>query len=294
MSKKLVYSLGRRGFFSEINNLVLAIIYSKRYGYNLIVNTFYWNYRIKKGLGDYFKCNLSVSNNPLSAQMTRTGISEKFNPMSLHDWFYKLCEYQNKIYDAISRNMVWGKQVYNQLRSPSFRNSILRDEFSKELGEILALNETIGEKVKSIRRDIGLPDDFIGVHIRRGDKITTGEMDNISLKRYVSKIEEYDIDDVYIATDDISTINSIREALDNKYKIYHNPCLKTNGFNEGAFNKLSKRAKQMEAETLLTDMFILFDSKNFIGTYSSNLSRVVPCIIGFDKCISLDDEWSIG
>ena len=111
MSKKLVYSLGRRGFFSEINNLVLAIIYSKRYGYNLIVNTFYWNYRIKKGLGDYFKCNLSVSNNPLSAQMTRTGISEKFNPMSLHDWFYKLCEYQNKIYDAISRNMVWGKQV---------------------------------------------------------------------------------------------------------------------------------------------------------------------------------------
>ena len=111
-----------------------------------------------------------------------------------------------------------------------------------------------------------MPDDFIGVHIRRGDKITTGEMDNISLKRYVSKIEEYDIDDVYIATDDISTINSIREALDNKYKIYHNPCLKTNGF----------------------------DSKNFIGTYSSNLSRVVPCIIGFDKCISLDDEWSIG
>lgn len=294
MQSKIVYSLGRRGFFSEINNLVLAIIYSRRNNYKLLVNSLYWNCRVNIGLGDYFSLNISETINPLSAQMTRTGISQGFNPRNPHDWFYKFCDYSNGIYELFNKNTIWGKDIYEKIRSNSFRESISKDEFSKTLCSILTLNQDVKTKIESTRNAIKLPKDYIGIHIRRGDKITTGEMENISLDEYVDEIKKGNTSNIYIATDDLTTVEIIRDSLGSDYRVFYNPDLNARGFDEGSFNKMSKQAKQKETETLLTDMFILFGSKKFIGTYSSNLSRVVPCVIGFDKCVSLDNEWVIG
>ena len=63
---KLIYSLGRRGFFSEINNMILAKIYAKDNNYEFSVNSLYWNCRLKKGLRDYFKLSLNENNNILN------------------------------------------------------------------------------------------------------------------------------------------------------------------------------------------------------------------------------------
>ena len=50
MKKKgtLVYSLTTRGLFSELSNLVMAFYYANQKGLNFIINSRYWNGKIKK------------------------------------------------------------------------------------------------------------------------------------------------------------------------------------------------------------------------------------------------------
>ena len=49
MKKKgtLVYSLTTRGLFSELSNLVMAFYYANQKGLNFIINSRYWNGKIK-------------------------------------------------------------------------------------------------------------------------------------------------------------------------------------------------------------------------------------------------------
>ena len=37
----------------------------------------------------------------------------------------------------------------------------------------------------------------------------------------------------------------------------------------------------------------IYISTFFIGTYTSNVSRIVPLYVGFEKSLSLDDEWKL-
>ena len=52
-----------RGFFSEINNMIIAKIFAEEHHWDFEVNSFYWNCRYKKGLRDYFYIELQEYNN---------------------------------------------------------------------------------------------------------------------------------------------------------------------------------------------------------------------------------------
>ena len=143
---------------------------------------------------------------------------------------------------------------------------------------------------------MGIPNNYIGVHIRRGDKITSKEMEEIRLDKYVNTIINYKSvsSNVFIATDDTSIINDIKEKLNfHGFNIFYNSKNQSTGFNEAFFNKASKQTRREETINVLFDMDVLIHSKFFIGTYTSNLSRVVPFFLGLDKCISLDNDWNI-
>lgn len=92
MQKKLIYNLGRRGFFSEINNMILAKIFAQKNNYEFEVNSFYWNCRYKEGLRDYFELHFPENNNILSAQQTRSDQKFVILPHNAHDLFYNITE----------------------------------------------------------------------------------------------------------------------------------------------------------------------------------------------------------
>ncbi len=141
-----------------------------------------------------------------------------------------------------------------------------------------------------------LPDKYIGIHIRKGGKITSQEMQEIHLDKYVNTILRHkDVStNVYVATNDVSIIQDIKEKLESQgICIYYNNLHKSQGFNESDFNHADKQTRYQETINVLLDMEVLIQSSFFIGTYTSNLSRVVPFFLGLDKCISLDNDWNI-
>lgn len=162
--------------------------------------------------------------------------------------------------------------------------------YSNLLKHFYQYNKQLNALIKTRINEIILPAKYIGVHIRKGDKISSGEMNDIDLKKYIEKIKEHDIQNIYIATDDISIIPQIKKLLPT-YNIFYNHSVSQTGFFEKEFNKKTKNEKVNDVINVLIDVEILKSANYFIGTFSSNLSRIIPCFIKLDKCTSIDIDW---
>lgn len=295
MKTKLIYNLGRRGFFSEINNMILAKIYANKYHFDFIVNSYYWNCRYKNGLHDYFENEIQEQNNLFSAQITRNRFRFTYKINNLHTLFYNINYIRNVAYLIFHRNVLLGSEIYNEMRSDIFLKNVDPDDFIKEIQKCLRIKPSIRHEFDLIFNHLKIGGPFLGVHIRRGDKITTGEMNDISLDRYAEEIIATSYKSIYLATDDIMCVNYLKEKMELKgIHVYYNPSLSRKGFSEGLFNHTSRRKRYEETLILLLDIYVLSKASFFIGTYSSNLSRVIPCLLGFNNCKSLDTNWHIG
>lgn len=301
---KIIYSLSTRGMYSELFNLCLAIVYAHHHQIRLKLNTWLWNSRIKKGWEDYFEPTLDCSNNPFPAQ-DKVYTNEKpwigkiyYKPKEFFTFYYR--QILNCLYKFLQPHHLLTKEIFGKMRSEAFIYDILGNNafclMASTFKQMYILNSNTKKHLKQRINDLDLPMDYIGVHIRRGDKITSKEMQEIRLDQYVNTIIKYkDISsNVYIATDDTSIINDTREKLcPYGFTIFYNSLNQSTGFVEAAFNNSSKLARREETLNVLLDMEVLIHSKFFIGTYTSNLSRVVPFFLGLDHCVSLDNDWNI-
>lgn len=303
MKKKgtLVYSLTTRGLFSELSNLVMAFYYANQKGLNFIINSRYWNGKIKKGWEDYFNNNIETTNSVFSAQ-TKVYSKEKpwvgniyYNPKVFFNYYFQLL--MNGLYCLFHIKCMLAKDAFEQMNSSDFRDSLPEDwvsSYASLYKQVVSYNEKTKSILAQYKEQLKLPDDYIGVHIRRGDKITTQEMDNISLDKYISEIIDHkDVSqNVFIATDDISILDSLRPKLaECGMKLYYNTFCSSSGFEESAFNDMDERRRYDNIMLTLLDMDILIHSCFFIGTYTSNLSRIVPLFLSFSRCKSLDIDW---
>lgn len=143
---------------------------------------------------------------------------------------------------------------------------------------------------------MNLPVDYIAVHIRRGDKIVSREMKELGLSLYIDAVKgkKHISRNVFIATDDGSVTDKLKSVLVAEgFNVYWNTAVTQTGFDESLFNTKDKKSRYIDTLNMLLDMDILIHSSFFIGTYTSNVSRIVPLYVGFDKSLSLDDEWKL-
>lgn len=301
---KVLYSLTTRGLYSELFNLCLATVFCKKMGYKLCINSYYWNAKIAKGWNDYFETGYKCYNNYFSAQ-DKIYTKEKpwigkiyYKPKEFFSFYFS--KIANGIYLLFHPHTLLTKDVFERMRSDEFIHNILGENafslMATSFRQMYLLNKKTQVSIHEKKSQLGLPDKYIGIHIRRGDKITSQEMQEIHLDKYVNTILRYkDISaNVYVATDDVSIIQDIKKKLENQgICIYYNSLNKSQGFNESDFNHADKQTRYQETINVLLDMEVLIQCSFFIGTYTSNLSRVVPFFLGLDKCISLDNDWNI-
>ena len=301
---RIIYNLTSRGLYSELFNLCLAIVYAHHYRLDIKVNTWLWNSSLHKGWLDYFESTIESCNNPFSAQ-DKVYTKEKpwigkvyYKPQEFFSFYYRF--FLNNIYSFICPRDILTKDVFEDMRSEHFIHKVLGDDAFNEMATTFKKMYKLSKKTKRIiserRKELRLPHKYIGIHIRRGDKITSQEMDDLHLDDYITTLLQHIniCNNIYIATDDANCIQYIKQKLGNQnINIYYNNRNQCHGFNESEFNHASKSSKYQETINVLFDMEILIHAAFFIGTYTSNLSRVVPFFLGLNNCVSLDNGWNI-
>ena len=302
--KKIIYSLTHRGLYSELVNLALAKVYADKYNYRLLVNSRNWNSKIDNGLSDWFIPYFEETHSILTYQ-EKIYNNEKpwigkiyYNPSAF--WGYWRERLYNKIFKFFSPTALLSKESFQRMHSGDFLSQYSEGELlnavSNSFKKFYNYNALTQNSISEKKQYINIPDNYISIHIRRGDKIVTGEMEDINLNIYVDAIRKYSYisNNIYIATDDVTVISYISKKLsDIDIKIYYNKENKLKGFDEKTYNLKSDSVRRDEVLNMLFDMDMMINSSFFIGTFSSNVGCVVAMYLGLDKCHSIDVSWKI-
>ncbi|CAM9749320.1 unnamed protein product [Ascophyllum nodosum] len=156
------------------------------------------------------------------------------------------------------------------------------------------LKRDIDIVVRAPKEDVFREHPFLGVHIRRGDKVANKEASNHASEEYLVAAESYivrhsemsveDIKGIWVASDDPAALDEVRAVAPAIFPNVDNSTIfwAAGGVPDGpAVATVKTRTdKQSYAELVYTfaDLHQLTHASVFVGTFSSNIGRLVALL----------------
>jgi len=289
---ELIYPLTNRGFFSEINNLVLAALFCLDNNIKLKLCTKNW---VGGKWTDYFIPMVEEYKGTIPVP------GDLFSKRKLDVFFvmyHKKLKGRKILQDDVWAEMRSSSFTEKQFNFPELGIDGSIFEAKKQLFTIiLNYNKQTFEEIFFMK---DADNDFVkgsfGIHIRRGDKVTgkTKEAELFDVEFYLNKVLEVnsEIKKITICTDDYNVVKNFREKAP-EYD-YLSFCDSDRvGYFQAKYNSTKDSTrKRAEVIDVLKDAYLLINSRIFIGTNSSNISRFVTLMRNNQHCYSLDTEWS--
>lgn len=276
------------GFFSEFNNLILAILYClvNKIKFKLyLVNA--KGFPNNKGFEEFFM--------PFCKELiydVDTEFNNIFNfPKNEVEVLLPIMKYKYGI-------SYFTTDIFYNMRYNDFRNSHF---IIKELGidgdiynafgiiakNIFRFNNETKKEIYKLINNLNLPKKYIGFHIRAGDKITEAEL--IKPEKYIESLKKHsDIKDIFISTDDYSVVEKLKNQYGSKYNIYTLTNKKELGYNQSDFEMSNKNEKYNHLIEFFASIEILLNSELCFGSYTSNPSIFLGAVLGKEKFIEVN------
>ena len=295
---KLVYHLGvDAGFFSEYNNMILSIIYCLENELRFSIYSKDANFKIKNGWTDFFQ--------PFCDEES-TGLHSIINKRP--DKAYKRAIF-TKIDRAIIavgrnvfRNTLLMSDVWLQARSLPINKEYrfpslgicgnLRDVCRQLINLTWVYSKDTQMKIDVLKASLTLPADYIGLHIRGGDKFI--EAAQQEEKKYIDKAMSLtDCRSAFVLTDDYSVIERLRQNYSG-WEFFTLCGTEERGYFHQQFKKQSLAEKEKQLNNLFASVDIISNAQLFIGTFSSNPGMYLGMRMEASKTFSVDiAEWVV-
>jgi hypothetical protein len=312
--KKAVFRIGSNsGFFSEYNNMILAMAWCLRNNYQFQLFSYDANFGFDKGWTDYFLPFCTEVFNDFHLKYNHRPYpygGNKYLPRFVRGMMKFGLVNKNLAYIPIShrlkRKLGFGKLLTQDIfvkahsQNPDEELKILKLGFNgnfRSLCKILTditwrFNEKTQMEIDGMIKELNLPAKYIGFHIRRGDKHVEAQEMPISI--YIKIAETIsDVRTAFVATDDYMVINELKAS----YPTWHFYTLcqpHEKGFYYSEFQKLNDLEKKNSHINLFTSMVILEKAHHFIGTFSSNPGMFLGMRMLPENCHGIDfDKWLI-
>jgi hypothetical protein len=312
--RKVVFRIGfNAGFFSEYNNMILAMAWCLRNNYQFQLFSKNANFGFDKGWTDFFipfctevfsEFHLRYNRRPspygsneyyplFIRGMMRFGLVKAnfdYNPIS-HQLKRKLgfgrLLTQDVFVKAHSQNPYEEIEISSLGFNGNFRS------LCKILTDITwRFNEKVQMEIDMMIKELNLPSKYIGFHIRGGDKFV--EYQQMPTSLYIEKAETIsDLRTAFVSTDDYSIINELKAS----YPAWHFYTLcqpYEKGYYHSEFQELNILEKKIRHIRLFSSMVVLEHACHFIGTFSSNPGMFLGMRMLPENCHGVDfDEWRI-
>lgn len=164
--------------------------------------------------------------------------------------------------------------------------------------EVWRVNEETRERIDEMRTAVGLErvETYVGVHVRRGDKVR--EVAEVDIAQYVDAVRALSSDSVpvFVASDDGSAVVAMRRRLRDRVVLAVGGAEGRKGHVQAEVNRRFMKGKYGRVVELLFEVEVLANASVFVGTFSSNLARLVHVLRkeGEESSVSLDDRWAPG
>lgn len=290
--KEYVFHLGSgAGFYSEVSNMIFAILYCLKYEYKFILYSKDATFGYKSGWQDFFL--------PFCSE-TKFFIHSLYNKRSHKPVIrrkHKLIWY---LYRLFNRNTLltyelWDKYFCKEFDDDQFNipelnihNCNLRDAATIISKMIYRYNDETSAEINRYIKHINLPSPYLAMQIRRGDKIT--ECSFCPTQDYFETAHNLsNIKNLFVLTDDYTVIEEIKKDY-LEWDIYTLTSPNERGYDNNAFSLMSKLEKKQQLIKLFSSVEIIRMSNLFIGTYTTNLGLFIGMTIPFDKIVSVQKK----
>lgn len=277
-SNPFLFSLTNRGFYSEVNNLLNAILYGLVTKRQLVVD------QSRFANGDLVWSNLYNSSLPL--------VTEDLLKTVHPDWI--ITDNHSPGFSRLSHSIdQWHRRKRFFLsRSYGFYRSVFAAKryLASQFCQPLAL----------VERD-SLPQPYAAIHVRRGDKVdgylsrkgkVIIEGENSPLRDYMSVIRRQAprLKCLFVMTDDYRVIHELK-LIEPDLEIV-TFCQDTEqGYKQTEFSTLEQETKTSSIRRLISEVEIASHSQVFVGCYKSNVSRYIALVHkNPQRCSSIDGQ----
>lgn len=137
---------------------------------------------------------------------------------------------------------------------------------------------------------------YIAVHIRRGDKLR--ETAPLPVARYAAAVRVLarPREPIFLASDDGSVLRAMRKELPDHALLSLPDLGNRRAHIQSEHNRVWMKRRYNRVADMLAEIEVMREARVFIGTFSSNLGRLVHGLrhASEESSISLDDRWAPG
>ncbi len=312
--RKVVFRVGLdAGFFSEYNNMILAMAWCLRNEYEFQLFSKNSNFGYDKGWTDYFipfctevytKFHLKYNHRPYPYG------APKYFPyfirqLKKYNLWDKKFDYTPPFY-RLQKKIGFGKLLTQDIfeivrqQNPNEKVDIAELGFSNNFRNLCRLltdltwrfNQETQLVIDEMIKELDLPSNYVGFHIRGGDKFV--EYPLVHISSYIKKAEMYtEIRNAFVLTDDYRLISELRTAFP-EWRFYTLCQPQEKGYYHAEFMKVDMTDRKKSHIRLFSSMVVLEKSSHFIGTFSSNPGMFLGMRMLPENCHGVDfDEWKI-
>lgn len=302
--KTLVFRLGvDSGYFSEYNNMILAMLYCLKNQIKFVLYSDHAHFALRDGWNDFFRPFPAVNTDYIHKDYN---VRPYIIVNNTEPELQKIIKYRYILtaYKALRGITYVTQDLWDQHYDPAFAE----ERFTvPELGfydapllevtrvfieALWRYNAQSAPVIADFVRAAGVPDDYVSLHIRAGDKFTEAKVYDFT--EYMAVAQEVSHNrQAFVLTDDYCVIEQLREQYPDWQ--FYTLCEPTErGYFHRDFVKQDKLYKYRQHLKLFANMDICAASSSFIGTYSSNPGMYMGMRIGQERCHCLDfEEWVV-
>lgn len=204
-------------------------------------------------------------------------IDQRWLYQKWHDYFTSL-----HVVHSYPNPFVYNQDALNQLFKCKDYEHVVR--------ELFVLRNSLRLRVETVVSS--LPPDFIGLFVRRGDKLIS-EAPYIPMRDILSKIPYTDSNVFFIQTDDYGVIEEIKDILPNKI-VYTVPDTKRGSHHDDWVTKKTPSQIREETEEMLVGLAVCLRSTQCWTDHTSNVGRFLklysPTTVSFYTTDLVYDE----
>lgn len=289
--RKLIHHFGTgNGFYSELNSLLFSTLFCLQNKLRLELYSKDATFTFGNGWKEYFE--------PFCPEFKNDYIGKRISRDYINNHRDKHICYLYKIF---TKNDILN-DIYWYCRSGWFEHSHfcipelgidgdIRQAMKVIIPIVYRFNDKYTALIDKFIGDLNLPDEYISLHVRAGDKVTERKL--ITPQDYLEKAKSHsDCHNIFVATDDYRIFEQLREN-NPEYIFYTSTSPEEKGYDQDKFVQSSKEYIQHNLIEMFASIRVFLQSGLFVGTFSSNPGMFVGMQLD-ERMIGMDfDGWLI-
>ena len=286
---KLIFKIGdSAGFFSEFNNMIVALLFCMENKVQFILtdrgaNFANWS---NTPYEEYFIPFCKINRDKIHRHLnSRSGKLPKIS--------YLWCKFKIWFYKKTKGVKFFTQDVFNQVFPAYFDKEICIPELNVEGGTFDAIkpfaqmvwnfNPKTKERFENLIKDIKLPSRYAAFQTRRGDKFELEKQVSPETQCYMEVLKQKsDVKDILLLSDDYCDVEHLISNYP-EYNFYTFCTPDEKGYSNGDFQMLGKEEKDERMVKLLATVDAMTRAEVAIGTRIANPGFFLKMIMDKDK-----------